>query len=213
MDHPRSWIIRKLDPTIGRRPVLAGLLTGAAVTLTTTGASSAIRSVPTPRRAPQWDVSEWLNGDGRNVEALRGSVIVIDFFQLWCPGCISFSIPLMNQWEQDFATEVKAGKLAFVSIHTVFEGHGYQAPERLKRFIRKKKILHPVGIDRHVAGSHVPETMRRYRTRGTPEMAIIDTAGMIRLQKFGFFEPAMGEGLIHRLLTEAQGGTGAPYRT
>ncbi len=197
--------MRKLDPAIGRRPLLTGLLAGAAMSLSTTGASSAVPAVPTPRPAPQWDVSEWLNGDGRNVDALRGTVIVIDFFQLWCPGCIAFSIPLMNQWEADFAKEVKAGQIAFVSIHTVFEGHGYQTPERLERFIRKKKILHPVGIDRHVDGSHVPETMRRFRTRGTPEMAIIDKAGMIRLQEFGYFDPAIGEGLIRRLLGRSVG--------
>lgn len=195
--------MRKRDPSIARRPLLAGLLAGAALTMSAVGGASAVPAVPTPRRAPQWDVSEWLNGDGRNVDALRGTVIVIDFFQLWCPGCIAFSIPLMNQWEADLAKEVKSGQIAFVSIHTVFEGHGYQTPERLKRFIRKKKILHPVGIDRHVDGSHVPETMRRYRTRGTPEMAIIDKAGMIRLQEFGHFDPARGESLIRRLLAEA----------
>lgn len=195
--------MRKRAPAIGRRPIVTGLLTAAAVSLSAPGVASAGRTVPVPRRAPEWDVSEWLNGDGGSVEALRGSVIVVDFFQLWCPGCISFSIPLMNQWEADFAAEAKTGQVAFVSIHTVFEGHGYQTPERLKRFIRKKKILHPVGIDRHRDGNHVPETMRRYRTRGTPEMAIIDKAGMIRLQEFGYFDPAMGKDLIHRLLTEA----------
>ena len=33
--------------------------------------------------------------------------------------------------------------------------------------------------------------------------AIIDAAGMIRFQKFGFFEPADGKALIRRLLAEA----------
>ena len=194
--------MRKLDPAIGRRPILTGLMTGAAVALTATVASSAIRSVPTPRRAPQWDVSEWLNGNGRNVDALRGSVIVIDFFQLWCPGCNKFSIPLMHYWEQVFAAEADAGKLVFVSIHTVFEGHDYQSPERLKVFLKEKGITHPVGVDRQRPGRHVPETMHRYRTSGTPEMAIIDKQGMIRFQKFGYFKPAVGEKLIRTLLAE-----------
>ncbi len=33
-------------------------------------------------------------------------------------------------------------------------------------------------------------------------MAIIDKHGTIRLQRFGFFEPAYGEGLIRTLLEE-----------
>ena len=193
--------MRHRTPTVGRRPIVASLLAGAATAIFA-GATTPASARQLPRRAPQWDIAEWLNGDGGNVDALRGKVIVVDFFQLWCPGCIAFSIPLMNQWEQDFADEIAAGRLAFVSIHTVFEGHGYQTPKRLRRFIRDKKILHPVGIDRHRDGSHVPETMRRYRTRGTPEMAIIDAAGMIRFQKFGFFEPAHGKALIRQLLAE-----------
>ena len=193
--------MRYRTPMVGRRPIVAGLLAGAATAIFA-GATTSASARQVPRRAPQWDIAEWLNGDGGNVDALRGKVIVVDFFQLWCPGCIAFSIPLMNQWEKDFADEIAAGRLAFVSIHTVFEGHGYQTPKRLRRFIRDKKILHPVGIDRHRDGSHVPETMRRYRTRGTPEMAIIDAAGMIRFQKFGFFEPADGKALIRRLLAE-----------
>lgn len=43
------------------------------------------------RRAPAWDISEWINQDAGNVDALRGKVVVIDFFQLWCPGCNQFS--------------------------------------------------------------------------------------------------------------------------
>lgn len=184
-----------------RRTVLAGMAAAAAVGV---GAPFALAR-QTPRRAPQWDISEWINGHGGNVDTLRGKVIVIDFFQLWCPVCIQFSIPLMNQWEKDFAHAVAAGELAFVSIHTVFEGHGYQNPKRLRRFLKEKAIRHPVGIDRHLPGDHVPQTMRRYGTRGTPEMAIIDKAGMIRFQKFGYFEPAQGARLIRRLLAEQTG--------
>jgi len=45
----------------------------------------------------------------------------------------------------------------------VFEGHDYQNPKRLKKFITEKEITHPVGLDQ-----------RCYGRGGTPEMAIID---------------------------------------
>lgn len=155
-----------------------------------------------PRPAPAWEISEWLNSPGLTLEGLKGKVVVIDFFQLWCPGCNSFSIPLMHHWESVFAKEQAEGHIQFVSIHTVFEGHNYQRPERLRSFIKEKKITHPVGIDRHMDGERLPVTMRRYNTNGTPEMAIIDKQGRIRFQKFGFFEPAHGEALIRDLLSE-----------
>lgn len=163
-------------------------------------------------KAPEWQISEWINSEPLSLENLRGKVIVIDFFQLWCPGCKAFSIPLMNHWGQVFEKESIDGKIAFVSIHTVFEGHGYQSTERLRRFLKEKKITHPVGIDKHVAGRRIPETMRAYNTGGTPEMAIIDKRGYIRFQKFGYFEPAYGEKLIRHLLDERVEPEKASYR-
>ena len=101
-----------------------------------------------------------------------------------------------------FDEEIKRKKLAVISIHTVFEGHSYQNPQRLRRFLKEKGIEHPVGVDRNIKGAFVPETMRRYNTRGTPEMAFLDKKGRIRFQKFGFFQPKDGEALIRKLLTE-----------
>lgn len=152
--------------------------------------------------APEWDVSEWINGPGTTLAQLRGKVVIVEFFQLWCPGCNKFSIPLMKQWQQKYADEIRRGEMVMLSIHTVFEGHGYQNPKRLKAFVKEKGIDHLVGIDRQLKGEHLPETMKAYRTRGTPEMAIIDRQGDIRFQKFGGFDPARVEVLIQTLLNE-----------
>lgn len=164
--------------------------------------ASSVIAAPSAKKAPQWDISEWINSEPLNLSDLKGQVVVIDFFQLWCPGCKSFSIPLMHHWEQVFKTEAAEGRIAFVSIHTVFEGRNFQTPKRLRKFLKEKDIQHPVGIDRHIEGQRIPETMRRYKTMGTPEMAIIDKNGNLRFQRFGYFEPAFGEGLIRTLLDE-----------
>ena len=139
--------------------------------------------------APEWRISEWLNGEGTTVEALRGKVVVIDFFQLWCPGCNAFSVPLMHKWEKQYAEQAEAGDIVFLSIHTVFEGHEYQNPDRLREYVKNKGITHLVGIDQHRPGEETPQTMRLYRTRGTPEMAIVDRSGVVRFQRFGGFDP------------------------
>ncbi|MEO1544759.1 MAG: TlpA disulfide reductase family protein [Pseudomonadota bacterium] len=151
-------------------------------------------------QAPRWDVSEWINGDPGNVDTLKGRIIVIDFFQLWCPGCNSFSGPLLNQWQKTFADEIAEERMVLLKIHTVFEGHNYQTVERLKSYISEKGITLPVGVDRHRDGQRLPETMRAYRTRGTPEMAVIDQDGEIRFQQFGFFESPPVEAMMRDLL-------------
>jgi len=156
--------------------------------------------MPVPRPAPDWIISEWINGDARTLDELRGKVVIVDFFQLWCPGCNAFSIPLLKHWEQTFKQEIAAGKLEVISIHTVFEGHDYQNPDKLKKFLKRKQIHHLVGIDRHEPGQRVPRTMRLFGTMGTPEMAFIDQNGIIRFQEFGGFEVERAERLLRKML-------------
>ena len=154
------------------------------------------------RKAPEWVISEWINGPGIALSELKGKVVIVEFFQLWCPGCNAFSIPLMKKWTKTFKNELDEGNLAMLSIHTVFEGHDYQTPKRLRSFVKEKGIHHLVGNDKLIDGERLPETMKRYRTRGTPEMAIIDKNGYIRFQKFGGFDPSLAERLIRELLSE-----------
>ncbi len=151
-------------------------------------------------KAPDFDVSEWINGDGISIEDLRGQVVVIDFFQLWCPSCNTFSIPLMHEWEEKYAQAIQDKKLKILSIHTVFEGHALQTPMVLKGFLKLRGIEHLVGNDRLAPGQTTPETMKRYQTLGTPEVAIIDQHGVIRFQRAGFFDVPSAEQLIEELL-------------
>ncbi len=158
--------------------------------------------VTVPRAAEPWDIAEWINGDATSLEQLKGRVVLIDFFQLWCPGCNKFTLPLIKHWQKVFADDIKTGNLTVVSIHTVFEGHDYQNPKRLKRHLKEKQIHHLVGVDRHREGQFLPETMRAYKTRGTPEVAMIDKQGQVRFQQFGGFDVEKAEHLLRVLLAE-----------
>ena len=151
--------------------------------------------------APEWVVSQWINSKPLSLTELKGKVVIVEFFQLWCPGCNRFSISLMLDWEKKYEDN---DNIQLVSIHTVFEGHDYQTPQRLRKFIREKGSNHPVAIDKHELGSLTPVTMHLYQTRGTPEMAIIDKNGKIRLQLFGSFDREIAESLIAQLIQEAQ---------
>ncbi len=150
-------------------------------------------------QAPEWAISEWINSSGLTLAGLRGKVVVIDFFQLWCPGCNNFSGPLMEKWSKQYSDRKD---IQLVGIHTVFEGHSQQSPKRLRQYVKGKNITYPVGVDGQVANQRLPKTMVRYHTHGTPEMAIIDKGGKIRFQHFGSFNPEVAEKLINTLLNE-----------
>lgn len=165
-------------------------------TLLSTGKTEANSS---DNQAPEWVISEWINSNGLTLAGLHGKVVVIDFFQLWCPGCNKFSGPLMKKWNSKYRGRKD---IQLVGIHTVFEGHSQQTPERLRQYVKEKNITYPVGVDDHVSQQRLPETMIRYHTHGTPEMAMIDKKGKIRFQHFGTFDPDVAEKLINTLLNE-----------
>ena len=159
-----------------------------------------LMGVVSPHTAPAWDIEEWINTDPGNIDDNRDRVIVIDFFQLWCPACNSFSGPLMQQWQDRFSEEIASNDLLLLKIHTVFEGHDVQTTERLKEYLIEKNITMPVGVDRHIGNDHLPETKKRYQTRGTPEIVFIDRQGMIRFKRFGGFDPVAAETYLELLL-------------
>ena len=105
----------------------------------------------------------------------------------------------MDKWNQKYSDRKD---IQLVGIHTVFEGHSQQTPKRLRQYVKEKNITYPVGVDGQIANQRLPETMIRYHTRGTPEMAIIDKNGKIRFQHFGRFKPEVVEKLINTLLKE-----------
>lgn len=157
-------------------------------------------ALPKGFQAPEWDIAEWINAEPFTLHSKLGQVVVIDFFQLWCPGCNAFSIPLTQRWEQDFAGEIADDRMSIVSIHTVFEGHRHQTIERLRSYVEDKGFGHPVGHDRHGFSDRLPNTMIMYGTRGTPEMAIIDPEGRIAFQQFGVFDADEKTQLIRDLM-------------
>ena len=106
----------------------------------------------------------------------------------------------MKKWSQKYNGRTD---IQLVAIHTVFEGHALQTPKRLRQYVKEKNITYPVGIDDQASGQRLPETMILYRTRGTPEMAIIDKEGKIRFQHFGSFNPGCC-GATHRYSFEGR---------
>jgi len=110
------------------------------------------------------------------------------------------SVPLFNRWHERYG---QRDDVLVVSIHTVFEGHDYQNSERLREFVETWGIEHPVGIDTYAAeGDEVPETMRRYRTGGTPHVVIVDKWGRQRFRHLGGFDEQAVEKFIDELLDE-----------
>lgn len=132
--------------------------------------------------APELQVSEWLNtNQAPTLAALRGQVVVIEAFQMLCPGCVHHGIPQVQRVAEHFG----GSDVAVLGLHTVFEHHDVMTPAALQVFIDENRLAFAVAVDAPNGRRGMPLTMQAYAMQGTPTLVLIDRAGRIRHQTFG----------------------------
>lgn len=156
--------------------------------------------------APELIVGQWFNTDAPPMlSALRGKIVVIEAFQMLCPGCVSHGLPQAARVRAAFPSSA----VEVIGLHSVFENHEAMTPVSLRAFLHEYRIGYPVGVDLHGAGG-IPQTMLAYGMRGTPTLIVIDRAGMIRGHWFGRIDDLTVGALIGDLLqaerTRSPGG-------
>lgn len=158
----------------------------------------------TYERAPELEVVQWFNTTAPlSLRDLRGRVVIIEAFQMLCPGCVSHGLPLA----QRVASHFRNSDVTVLGLHTVFEHHAAQdTPVALGAFLDEYRVTLPVGMDRPSPEGGAPTTMRRYQLRGTPSLVIIDREGFIRQRYFGAVDALALGAEIASLLGEAPVG-------
>src|SRR5690606_17828600 len=135
-----------------------------------------------PMPAPELQVSQWFNTPAPlSLAALRGRVVVVEAFQMLCPGCVSHGLPQVQRVRRVFA----GGDVAVIGLHSVFEHHAAMTPVALQAFLHEYRIDFPVGVDAPADAGPLPRTMAAYRMRGTPTLLLIDREGRLRHHHFG----------------------------
>ena len=132
-------------------------------------------------QAPELQVSQWFNSDETlTLSDFQGRVVLIEAFQMLCPGCVIHGIPLAQDVQRHFSSD----QVAVIGLHTVFEHHEAMPPVSLKAFLHEYGITFPVAVDKQGAGP-LPETMAAYGMRGTPSLVLVDQSGRIATHHFG----------------------------
>ncbi len=148
--------------------------------------------------APELATEQWFNTPTEpTLAALAGEVVVIEAFQMLCPGCVSHGLPQAQRIHDTFSDDVTV-----LGLHTVFEHHDAMTPVSLAAFLHEYRITFPVGVDAHEAGATMPVTMARYRLRGTPSLVVVDRRGRLRLNAFGHVDDLAIGALLGRLVDE-----------
>ena len=152
----------------------------------------------TPHPAPPLLTSSWLNSaTPLDISDFRGRVLVIEAFQMLCPGCVAHGVPQAQRVAQAFPSD----QVAVIGLHTVFEHHEVQGTqEALAAFAHEYRLDFPIGIDRQ--DGRLPATMTAYGMRGTPTLVVIDRDGLRRFQRFGHVNDLALGSIIGSLLAE-----------
>ena len=87
--------------------------------------------------APSLILSDWVQGDPTNLDQLLGQVVLIEIFQVNCPGCFLYSLPQAIDLYQRY----KNKGLAAIGIATAFEDFDLNTLENLKLLTEENKII------------------------------------------------------------------------
>lgn len=192
-DHRRlagSHAVPRSDINYSRRALLttsAGLLIAAGMD----GASAQSRRDYgiEGQRAPEIELDYWIdkNGDPTEFSVIknRGKWVFLKCFQNWCPGCHASGFPTLQQFADAFHDHPR---VAIAGIQTVFEGFRSNTKTDVRKLQQRYELPitmgHDPGEQDNPLGDHRPQTMKRYRTGGTPWLIVIDPAGTVVFNYF-----------------------------
>ncbi len=134
---------------------------------------------------------EWLNSPPLTREALKGKVVLVDFWTYSCINCLR-SIPYVEAWAEKY----KDQGLVVIGVHTpefAFE----KSVANVKNAVADLKITYPVAIDSNYA------IWRAFGNEYWPAHYFIDAEGRIRHHHFGEGDYGEFEEIIQELLKEA----------
>ena len=138
-------------------------------------------------------IQQWINTPGGrplSMKALRGKVVLIDFWTYSCVNCLR-TLPHVKAWDDAYRKD----GLVIVGVHApefAFE----RVPSNVETAVRKLGIRYPVALDNEYG------TWTAYANEYWPAKYLIDRTGHVRYTHFGEGEYEHTEELIRRYLGE-----------
>jgi cytochrome c biogenesis protein CcdA/thiol-disulfide isomerase/thioredoxin len=142
-------------------------------------------------RAPEFEgISLWLNSEPVTLAALRGKVVVIDFWTYSCINCLR-TLPYLDRWYETYRDD----GLVIVGVHSpefAFERDADNVREAVA----------DLGVDWPVALDDDFETWSAWGNRYWPAKYFVDRQGHVRFAHFGEGAYEESEEVIRELLAE-----------
>ncbi len=155
-------------------------------------------SLPVESTRPSLDGgTQWLNAAPQSIPALRGKVVLVNFWTYSCVNCLR-TLPYVNAWAQKYADR----GLVVVGVH---------APEFAFEKDRSnvEKALQQLNISYPVVQDNGFRIWRAFNNQYWPALYLVDAQGRVRHHQFGEGGYAATERALNELLREAQAPSAA----
>jgi thiol-disulfide isomerase/thioredoxin len=130
--------------------------------------------------APEISVRTWINGEATTLEALRGRVVLLEFWATWCKPCAEMFPKLRKLDEEHRARGLEV--MALTRHYMAYRATAESQEEELE-LMRKVVREHDLGFRVGVAEDE--RTQELYGATGLPTLALIDRRGVVRYAHFG----------------------------
>jgi thiol-disulfide isomerase/thioredoxin len=142
------------------------------------------------RSAPEIASATWINSPPRTLAALRGQVVLVEFWTYGCHNCRNVE-PYVKQWHERYAGR----GLTVIGVHSPEFDHERDLAN-VRRYVANHDIRYAVAIDNDFA------IWNRYRNRYWPTMYLVDKQGVLRYVRIGEGGYGETERRIEQLLAE-----------
>ncbi|QQD56549.1 cytochrome c biogenesis protein DipZ [Pseudomonas fluorescens BBc6R8] len=149
-------------------------------------------TLPVEGQLPPLDGAvQWLNSEPLTAEALKGKVVLVDFWTYSCINCLR-TLPYVKAWAEKYRDQ----GLVVIGVHApefAFE----RDVNNVTKAMKDLGITYPVAIDNNY------KIWRAFNNQYWPAHYFADAKGHIRYHHFGEGDYAESERVIQQLLREA----------
>lgn len=146
-------------------------------------------ALPMPYPAPEFaGIDTWLNSNPLTMTALRGKVVLVDFWTYSCINCLR-TLPWLTNWYQKYRDK----GLVIIGVHSP-EFEFEKNKPNVEAAIKAHRITYPVAMDNNL------DTWTQFKNSYWPAHYLINQKGQVVYTHFGEGDYAITENNIRALL-------------